>query len=133
MDNCPLLPNGQGGPQANDAVGQVDPGHEPMNVVQPRRSLRLPEIHLERSARDRDCCQEGQADPNDNLAGSKGTSGMFGLSGEAGRCRWPSSKNWPAAMEHATCSEARPASAPSLSLRRVLTSLPDPLSYLGGP
>src|SRR5947209_1237486 len=64
----PLLPNGEGCPKGNQTRGKVDPSHEPVDIVQPWRRVRLAQEHLQRTAKHGDSRDQEQADLNDDLA-----------------------------------------------------------------
>ena len=70
MPCCATVTAAQAG--ADDTHGQIDAGHEAMDVVEPRRGVRLSEDHLHAPAEDGDGDGgEGEeADPNDELCPS---------------------------------------------------------------
>ena len=67
-DERALLPHRDRRPQADQPAAEIDAGQEPMHVVEPRRRLRLPQVHLQRAARQRDDREQEQADLDDALA-----------------------------------------------------------------
>jgi hypothetical protein len=63
-----LLPNRDGGPEADEAGGEIHAGHESMDVVQSRRRVGLTEIELEPATEHGDRRNQEQANLNDHLA-----------------------------------------------------------------